>query len=84
MATTKVGIAPMKAVHVPKPKAPFQIVEREIFGVEKRKGIGHSETDGIAGAIRALLGCGNSLRGIRTIKTRTGASTIGYASFVWI
>lgn len=30
MATTKVGIAPMKAAQVPKPGAPFQIVEREI------------------------------------------------------
>jgi D-arabinose 1-dehydrogenase-like Zn-dependent alcohol dehydrogenase len=30
MATTKVGIAPMKAAQVPKPGADFQIVEREI------------------------------------------------------
>lgn len=30
MATTKVGIAPMKAVQVPKPGADFEIVEREI------------------------------------------------------
>jgi D-arabinose 1-dehydrogenase-like Zn-dependent alcohol dehydrogenase len=30
MATSKVGIAPMKAVQVPKPGADFQIVEREI------------------------------------------------------
>ena len=30
MATTKVAIAPMKAVQVPKPGADFQIVEREI------------------------------------------------------
>src|SRR5246500_1624968 len=30
MATTKVGIAPMKAAQVPKPGADFEIVEREI------------------------------------------------------
>jgi D-arabinose 1-dehydrogenase-like Zn-dependent alcohol dehydrogenase len=30
MATTKVGIAPMKAVQVPKPGGDFEIVEREI------------------------------------------------------
>ena len=30
MATTKVGIAPMKAVQVPKPGADFEIIEREI------------------------------------------------------
>ena len=30
MATTKVGIAPMKVAQVPKPGADFQIVEREI------------------------------------------------------
>jgi D-arabinose 1-dehydrogenase-like Zn-dependent alcohol dehydrogenase len=30
MATTKVGIAPMKAVQVPKPGANFEVVEREI------------------------------------------------------
>src|ERR1700735_3764970 len=30
MATTKVGLAPMKAVQVPKPGADFEIVEREI------------------------------------------------------
>jgi D-arabinose 1-dehydrogenase-like Zn-dependent alcohol dehydrogenase len=30
MATTKVAIAPMKAVQIPKPGADFQIVEREI------------------------------------------------------
>jgi D-arabinose 1-dehydrogenase-like Zn-dependent alcohol dehydrogenase len=30
MATTKVGIAPMKSAQVPKPGADFQIVEREI------------------------------------------------------
>src|ERR1700678_249447 len=30
MATTKVGIAPMKAAHVPKPGGDFEIVEREI------------------------------------------------------
>jgi D-arabinose 1-dehydrogenase-like Zn-dependent alcohol dehydrogenase len=30
MATTKVGIAPMKAVQVPKPGADFEVVEREV------------------------------------------------------
>jgi len=30
MATTRVGIAPMKAVQVPKPGADFEVVEREI------------------------------------------------------
>ena len=30
MATTKVGIAPMRAAQVPKPGADFEIVEREI------------------------------------------------------
>jgi D-arabinose 1-dehydrogenase-like Zn-dependent alcohol dehydrogenase len=30
MATTKVGIAPMKAVQVPRPGADFEVVEREI------------------------------------------------------
>ena len=30
MATTKVGIAPMKAAQVPKPGGDFEIVEREI------------------------------------------------------
>src|SRR5260370_9496229 len=30
MATTKVGIAPMKAAQIPKPGADFEIVEREI------------------------------------------------------
>src|SRR6202046_4335193 len=30
MATTKVGIAPMKAAQVPEPGADFEIVEREI------------------------------------------------------
>ena len=30
MATTKVGVAPMKAVQVPRPGADFEIVEREI------------------------------------------------------
>jgi D-arabinose 1-dehydrogenase-like Zn-dependent alcohol dehydrogenase len=30
MATTKVGVAPMKSVQVPKPGADFQVVEREI------------------------------------------------------
>jgi len=30
MATTKVAVAPMKAVQVPKPGADFEIVEREI------------------------------------------------------
>ncbi len=30
MATTKVGIAPMKAAQIPRPKADFEIVEREI------------------------------------------------------
>ena len=30
MATTKVGVSPMKAVQVPKPGADFEIVEREI------------------------------------------------------
>lgn len=30
MATTKIGIAPMKAVQVPRPGADFEIVEREI------------------------------------------------------
>ena len=31
MATTKVGIAPMKAAQVPKPGGDFEIVEREIL-----------------------------------------------------
>ena len=30
MATTKVGLAPMKAVQIPKPGGDFEIVEREI------------------------------------------------------
>jgi D-arabinose 1-dehydrogenase-like Zn-dependent alcohol dehydrogenase len=30
MATTKVGVSPMKVAQVPKPGADFQIVEREI------------------------------------------------------
>jgi D-arabinose 1-dehydrogenase-like Zn-dependent alcohol dehydrogenase len=30
MATTKVGVAPMKAVQVPKPGADFEVVEREV------------------------------------------------------
>ncbi len=37
MATTKVGIAPMKAAQVPKPGADFEIVEREI----PKPGAGH-------------------------------------------
>ena len=37
MATTKVGVAPMKAAQVPKPGADFQIVEREI----PKPGAGH-------------------------------------------
>ena len=31
MATTKVGIAPMKAVQVPKPGGDFEVVEREVL-----------------------------------------------------
>ncbi len=34
MATTKIGIAPMKAAQVPKPSGDFEIVEREIPKVE--------------------------------------------------
>ena len=37
MATTRVGLAPMKAVQVPKPGGDFEIVEREI----PKPGVGH-------------------------------------------
>jgi D-arabinose 1-dehydrogenase-like Zn-dependent alcohol dehydrogenase len=30
MATTRIGIAPMKSAQIPKPGADFEIVEREI------------------------------------------------------
>jgi D-arabinose 1-dehydrogenase-like Zn-dependent alcohol dehydrogenase len=68
MATTKVGIAPMKAVQVPRPGADFEVVEREIpnpgAGEVRIKvqacGVCHSdvltkEADGRASCTRACL-----------------------------